>query len=414
MKDIKLHTRCKLIDKYRKIPLLVFFLLFSIPPIFIGLFNSSSYAEGIIVFDLLFLVYALSNLKRKIDLNYKKKYIGIAIILIFSFIFCHSAYIMLVLDYPFNLTKFFVTYIGLIITFLSAWFFGNIIITQSEESINKIVLFLIFFFILNILFSYIGLNLGDGWSPVGLFQEPSHVAIFLAPLLIYSSRKKLKGNIVYLLVFLFWGAIGKNLTIILVVVFSSLFYIVKLRDFILSIVLFIFLGILTLPFMDTEYFTSRINLSSDTTSGSSLVFLKGWDNAIESFTVTDGVGIGYQQLGYSSVLKNNGSAFQALSILNLEELNKYDGGSVSPKIIAEFGVFGIFFILLYVIGFIQLILNLKNKEKRSGVVFLQCCYLGLFFELFFRGAGYFTIGTFLFIAAVTNLKFSINSSNKFK
>ncbi|MFD2529226.1 hypothetical protein [Polaribacter marinaquae] len=411
MKDIIQHNYDSLLDKYKKIPLYFFFLLFTIPPVFIGLFNSSSYAEGIIFFEMIFLASILLNLKRKLDLRFKKKYLGIFIILLFSFIFFHSALIMVVLDYSFNLTKFFVTYLGLLITFLSAWLFGNLIINQRAESLNKIVIYLMFFLILNIFFSYLGLNLGDGWSPVGIYPEPSHVAIFLAPLLIYGSRKRLRGNKIFLLIFLLWGAVDKNLTIILVVLFSSLFYIVKFRDFFLSIILFVFLSVLIWPFIDTDYFSSRINLNSDNASISSLVFLKGWENAVESFTKTDGIGLGYQQLGYSSIITNNGNAFKELSNYNLEELNKYDGGSISPKLIAEFGVFSVFFIILYLVGFIKLIFNLNNIEKRAGMIFLECCYLGLFFELFMRGAGYFTIGTFLFIAAATNLKISKHGRN---
>jgi hypothetical protein len=388
--------------RYRELPLIIFLLLFGIPPIFIGI-GASSYASGMIFFDLLFLIWLLPNISRKLDLSYKKKYLGFLLILLFSFIFLHTFYIIMY-DSTFDIKKFYITYAGLILTFLSAWAFGNIIIRQPEKRLNRNVTILILFFMLNVCVSFFGLNLTDGWSPVGLFSEPSHLAVFLAPLLIYSSIKKMKWNIAFLFFFFLWGIIKLNMTIELIVLFSSLFYITKFKKVIWALLIFLFIGSISISFIDISYFTSRFNLSSDTTNASALVFLKGWENAIESLDKTDFIGIGYQQLGYSKLISPGGNAYHQLIAMDYGELNKYDGGSTSPKLIAEFGLLGILVIFLYLFVFFKMIKTLKFQEKKAGVLFLQCCYFGLLFELFIRGVGYFSIGTFLFIASITNLR----------
>lgn len=159
---------------------------------------------------------------------------------------------------------------------------------------------------------------------------------------------------------------------------------------------------------NSDYFTSRTNISSDSKNISVLVLLKGWENAAESFSKTDAVGIGFQQLGYSSLITNRDEITQQLKAFDLEHLNQYDAGSIAPKLVAEFGFFGIILILLYLFWFSKLLKNLKYIQNKPGIVFLYCCYLSIVFELFFRGVGYFSTGTFLLLACLTNF----NSTKK--
>jgi hypothetical protein len=147
-----------------------------------------------------------------------------------------------------------------------------------------------------------------------------------------------------------------------------------------------------------EYYSSRIDFSKSNENLSALVFLSGWERAFLNFIETTGIGIGFQQLGYSGAI---GQSRLILESIGLGGLNLYDGGSLASKLISETGILGIILLFFYISYFIKYVITYRRYPKKK-----------LFFiSIFFMFSIY--KGCWLFY---TNNIFICNSSfcNKFK
>ena len=255
-------------------------------------------------------------------------------------------------------------------------------------------------------------------KPTFLFLEPSHFALVLTPFLIYFcltlSRYK---ALLLLLVVGGWAGYIQNLTLLIGVMLA--FTISTRHNLIFAISLFIlFLAALIAIFgIDSlSYFTDRLVLSGDNDNLSVLVLFQGWQNAIETLTTQSYLGGGFQQFGVTTV---SGSVSDKLYSLLGFNINQFDGGATAPKLVGEFGVFGIAFLCCYLVFYLRIFLRLRKKKSFDKMdIFFYAIFLASFLEFFIRGVGYFSplmyiflISIFYFTVQKSKIKLEKNESN---
>jgi hypothetical protein len=87
------------------------------------------------------------------------------------------------------------------------------------------------------------------------------------------------------------------------------------------------------------------------------------------------------------------------------------------KLISEFGIFGLLFLIYYLKIFIKSFIFFKFEanslliKKKYLEIFYHISILSFSIELFIRGFGYFSIGTFLFILSIMGLYYKNNNEN---
>ncbi|MBB1323748.1 hypothetical protein [Shewanella sp. SR43-8] len=237
-------------------------------------------------------------------------------------------------------------------------------------------------------------------KPTFLFLEPSHFALVVTPFLIYFcltlSRNK---ALLLLLIVASWAGYIQNLTLLMGVVLA--FTISTRQNLVFAALLFtLFVGaLITLLGIDSlSYFTDRLVLSGDNDNLSVLVLFQGWQNAIETLTTQSYLGGGFQQFGVTTVY---GSVSDKLYALLGFSINQFDGGATAPKLVGEFGIFGIAFLCGYLIFYLKVFLTLRSNASVSKMdVFFYAIFLASFLEFFIRGVGYFSPLMYLFLVSV--------------
>ena len=137
--------------------------------------------------------------------------------------------------------------------------------------------------------------------------------------------------------------------------------------------------------------TTAINLSS-------LVWLNGWSQATHHFVNSNGLGVGFNQMGcgkyeYSGIFTN--------IITKLTKgftLNANDGSFLASKLISEMGALGIVMVLLFFTRSIRSILALKNFNHHGCNEYDIARAVGgatMISLLFIRSAGYFLLPVIL-------------------
>ena len=169
-----------------------------------------------------------------------------------------------------------------------------------------------------------------------------------------------------------------------------------------------FLTIFLLVF-STPYFKERLLYSDNNLNLSLLILLDGWERAYLANIITHGIGIGFNQLGHFEI---TGFFRGLMTNINAANINLYDGGTTSCKIVAEFGLLlGLLFVVYYLFIIKKNLINfLKLNKPSSSVLALNSFYIGSFLELFIRGTGYFNPGIIMLFVTLLNEK--IKAKNK--
>jgi hypothetical protein len=387
---------------------LFFFLIVCLPSFVMIQFNQSSLALGTAIGQSIILFFLLfSKNLTKLNLNL----INIFTVCI-SFIFLHSI-ITFLITHAFNLERF----IGSIFIF-SIIFFTSIILNKYFNNKNYIfnqifitIFYVLFSFgIISIVFNITILpsykNLNKGVFP---FFEPSHFILSLAPFLFYyySSDVNRISKICVFFISIILLLYLSNLTMLLIFTTSTLLLFKKKRH---TFIFILFIPFLFFIIQNLEYYSSRLNTSSDDNL-STLVWLQGWENAFINFTETYGFGVGFQQFGINGL---KGNATEAIAYLRASEgnttLNQLDGGTLGAKIFGEFGFFGL--ILIYFLTSLSLksffkLRRMTNTNNLHLKTFSLCVFSVFIFELFVRSMSYISNNVVLLIVAliyITNHK----------
>lgn len=392
-----------MIPHYRIIELF-FYCLFILSPSLFFFRISSSYSLGTVI-SLFILAPLIIYKNPKIKLSH---IFSLAVVL---GLLCLSLIISAANDHlsmPFK-ALFGLIFVGLLI--LVSMSFPSLIETLDSRRFEKIIRNVFTFYLISLLvFSLTPPDLTFaffGWiRPVFPFSETSHFAIAFAPVLLFTLlRCSAHSRLALAILLMLCQVINPNLTLFAICLYVfALSFSLKTSFIILTSAA---TGILFALFSMPPYFLERLNLYSSNNL-SALVFRQGWDLVFAGMTGQPPGLLGFQQL--------QGEHLEFISSDRIRflrdglNLNEYDGGFIAAKIFAELGILGWPIVLLFVFVFFRSFVSIV-RASRSGLrnadplsLFLICCSASYIFELFARGVGYFSIGTFLFLISVLSWK----------
>ncbi len=225
-------------------------------------------------------------------------------------------------------------------------------------------------------------------KPTGLFSEPSHLGLALAFPLLAKALGGGRSSLAWVAGWLAWALAIQNLTSVCVTVVCLLCWARKLVP---TLALLGLLG-LALLLADTEYFVSRLAIGDEVSNLSALVWLYGWQTAIRTIQDVSPWGLGFQQLGIRDVFTE---AVSLIEILEPSGLNANDGGTTGAKLIAEFGVIGLFALAFWAVAAVWGVLRLflaGHDLRRHDICFAyrRAALLCPIIEILVRGVGYFS------------------------
>ena len=297
----------------------------------------------------------------------------------------------------------------LIFYMLGTYFLAITLLSIPNSELNIFILFTLYILLLIGGLSIYGLNLPTpiNWNkPVGLFIEPSHYAVALAPFLLYGVIKFTRNSTLFLLflVAIYFLAL-ENVTL-LMCIFLCILITINLKKS-----LYIIPFVLTIIYYKIEYILPRIVFYNiDNLNLSGLVYMQGIEFIVHSIKDTFFWGIGFQNTADLGGLNNNvSSALRAVN--NGFDANLNDSGFLISKIITEFGLFGLFFVLFYINevkkSFLYLRLAFKNNKYYNNIdIFINSIIFSSILEFLFKSNGYFTPTIFLLLTS-----FFINKLN---
>lgn len=280
-----------------------------------------------------------------------------------------------------------------------ALIFSNLIVKINSVFVHQILIGFFIFMILLWMVSLLEVGfLTSHHKSIFPYNEPSHFSLFFSPLFFYvACISRGKFRIVIIVFSLVLGILMPNLTIILSAVLIGL--ILYRYHFLILLSL---IGVSFFYFYsDTSYFIERLDFSDENRNLSVLTYLQGWELSWKHFISTNGLGIGFQQLGFIPISTEYGDII--FSIIG-DSMNVKDGSFTAAKILCEFGLFGLLFIMYYFKIFVSScrMLNTFSNDKKidSFYIFASCSIVTYFLEIFIRGIGYFSQSTFLFITSI--------------
>lgn len=285
--------------------------------------------------------------------------------------------------------------------FVSSFTLGKWIFTIPGSTLNFVTSILRIIMIIVALASILDIEprgFLDWEKAIFPFTEPSHYALIFTPLLLDACVKS-RGWKRYA-----WLLLGYVLSYFLeslsLVAGTTLAALITLPLVQLS------LGGLAVPLLllslDLSYFTDRLDFGHQTTNLSALVYIQGQELIFDSLERTSGWGIGFQQLGYGPI---RSTASKVIFQITGLDLNLYDGGFVSAKLISEFGIFGAALTIAFIVVAAKSALVLRriaytNMPTLPGRDLALAFIVGYSIDMFVRGVGYFSASSVLFLAAL--------------
>ncbi|WP_143476184.1 hypothetical protein [Pseudacidovorax sp. RU35E] len=284
--------------------------------------------------------------------------------------------------------------------------FGEFV--RSRFFSNFVMLLASSFVILN----YVGITPFRSDRNSGLFFEASHLAIYLLPFLAYRHLKSKKDLITWMttLIMLVFSS-STTLIVGLLIIFVIKFIKRYNRRLIIAssaaaLIVGALIGILLSGAIDAPELRARvINLfiggdasAADHENLSSLVWLNGWSQMTETLRLTNGIGLGFNQMGCGNFMYvGKYTALISDAILGII-LNAEDGSFMSSKLVSELGFLGFLIIAFLLIKawralfkFIRVEAGMRQPDtydvliRASGAI----CLIGL---LFVRAPGsYFSL-----------------------
>ena len=427
--------------KYLNYILGIAFVLSVVSPSAGIMFGASSMAQGLLLVILLCFIAALTVLPFGIiTVHIQSAYKLVTIIL--AFVLAHGLINYLLHVELFDITRFLLSFVYLIIFIFGAFSFTLVVKKMSIKKSNFILYFAFISFVMMALLSSFGFSpFQVGGKPVIFYSEPSHYALDFLPILLFIVvQAERKNKIICLLIAFEISLLVQNLTLMVGVILVTCVAL-RLRDILLAVGLYTILyyseggvhSFLSFVNSSSEHVVHHSNISSylsarlppvsgsvsgsvsesvlGSINGSFLVYFSGWERAYLNLFDYFGFGTGFQQLG---VIGSEGEAMKRITYLYHRKLGLYDGGAVAPKFLSEFGVLALFFIAIYVTYFFKVIKKIRLISISSPYVkdlrntFFMCCFVMYAVNLFVRAPGYFAFSSFLFVSSMFWIFSSIN------
>ena len=441
-----------------KIDFFFLILFFTLPSLLYSYGYTNSISTSIIVLQLFFLLIYNFIRKKKITINIKFFSFAILISLI---IFAHQIAIIFLSDLFFTfqniiiLKKLFFSYLSIPIYIYSIFILNEFLFkTKGIEIyfyklINNLfmIMFLLSFFILirfNKFSPYYIFGANDLPMFLSIYSEPSHFitnffAIFFLFIVLNPNYK-----IIILTIGLLLSLTYPSLTLLFGIFLITVILFPILNILILLVPILIFLLLifnLSTGFEFINYFNDRLDVLSILNNCSPYLLSNNEDINFYQFFLENTCSInnsllyyfksahemylnlahypfciGFQNFGFIGME----SLFRKLAFLQSGTFKtdiSLNSAFLLCKLISEFGILGLLFLIYYFKMFLQSFIFLKFKakifliKKEYLVIFYHTSILSFSIELFIRGFGYFSIGSFLFILSILGLYYKKNNEN---
>lgn len=393
---------------------LLLLMIAALPPLVYTLTGAQTLSIGMMLCSLTIIIVCRKQAKKLI--KPKKRILYIAFTILIYTLIQH------LLIGPWN-TKAYLSIPIIAIVVISAYLAATNLLTINQESFKKAIYKIYYTCCIvvtfNILTQYtLGSILGYT-HPKSIFPflEPSHFATFFGIffLIFFVSNSSNSPRLLALIFTVSIAALIPNTTLLAYVGIALIILIAssKQQKILISIPVICISAITIFNIVITDsYFTDRLNFSSDNTNTSALVYMQGLDDTKNSLSLTSGLGLGFQMLGTQppsvyalSISKSMGNSSG--------ELNRSDGGFFAAKIISEFGILGLTFViyllLLIAKSFTEIKKILHNKNQTINNFSKLSAYtvvISFTVEVFVRGTGYFSPGLYIFIVSILFLLLS--------
>lgn len=376
-----------------------------IPSILMGLFDFSSFAVGLVVLAALYAPVAIISRSR---VRFNKAYLGIGAMF---FVYGGMAAALFGEIHQKQLYSFLAL---VFIVYFASLYIENIL-SRPFSYVRKTIYFAYFALLFIGIVGLSGLVRPGAYqnmnSPVFPFHEPSHFALvfsFVSSLML-CLQKGMARYLIVLVLFIFAVAFP-NVTFLIASLLLAMLFVTKAQHLIL-ISVFLTPGFIILSFSPDvhDYFSERI-FSQGTDNLSRMVYEQGWESIGVSLEMTNGLGIGFQNLGKQMA----GETTLAMEFLIEEALNRADGGFLLSKIVSEFGIAGAACCIFFCYNALKsgvtivkynMLSEIDESEFLRSIVPACSCYLFMI-ELFVRGVGYFSptfIAMLCFSGLIVNL-----------
>lgn len=359
------------------------------PSFLMVVFSFSSLAAGLIATSFLaFLLTLLSNLKRSIRIG--RSYLVILVTAVISVLL--SRYLV---QQPLS-HKQVLAMVGLAVLAFAAPTLLHHYFSRNVRDVSRELRWTFFaFVVIGLVGVFWPIRLGPFAAlnhPIFPFSEPSHFALAygqVAALALFFFRRK--GRLLVVTTS-FLLAVGLPNTTMLMVALLLLFVTASFRFLmIFPLVAGAVIGLLLNSSPDSlAYFSDRLASGENL---SHLVYMQGWESLISANLETNGIGIGFQNLGNEAP----GVATEIIRTLTNEiDLNREDGGFLLAKIVGEFGLLGLvatlFLLALAIWSGIRMRHELKfrlNTKRAIVLIPLGSVFISTV-EILVRGVGYFS------------------------
>jgi len=240
----------------------------------------------------------------------------------------------------------------------------------------------------------------------GIFPEPSHLALALTPALValgFSGRWQMTavalGAIALLLVLSSSSTLIVLLLLALMCVAAAMGHVRRVRTLLTRLVLPV-AAVLALvwvsPYRDDALARiAGVQAADVGANASSIIYVMGWEHALENLDVTGGYGLGFNRMGCEPRPVTDTAPI--IELMELGDANYNDGSFTISKVLSELGWFGATLWAAMSLVFIAFIRRLA-QGVRPGRKLVVALFVGMVAVLllgsFIRGTGYFS-GPFL-------------------
>lgn len=302
--------------------------------------------------------------------------------------------------------RFLPSFLLLVASFIAASKMERLIYMLEEDQLRRFVSTLYWLLII-LAFASVPFHLFD-WVPrkqMLIFSEPSHFSILFSSFLFYKVFES-RYRYFHIFICVLMGFILQSVTLLAIA--TTAFMICPNRYGVMKFFLMALCSLTVLTVFSFsggffDFLIQRNIFNLETKNLSVLVYLAGLETAYISFLDSLTLGLGFQQMG----MNIQPGLFQTriMELTSGIPMNVFDGGTLASKVVTEFGIFGLVFILWFLVQAVKIFkLTRYPNAYDSCAIFYVSCFLSLSVLLFIRSAGYFTPSTFLFLVGVFGLR----------
>lgn len=300
---------------------------------------------------------------------------------------------------PLDVRRFSVSLVPLVFMLGAASAVGSALRHASTEQIDSALWIAFWSFAAVIALRAFGLEpLGTAYShPMFPFSETSEFALAFGPVYLYRTvRAQGPSQYLWLVFGLAAAVLLRSATLMVFAAGAAMLCRRLLLAFALSAI-----PIAAGAAVHLTYFTSRADISSHSSSISALVYLQGWEFVYHYLYKSDGLGLGFQQLGVHPPSLAISVLIKTLN--NGKYLNTMDGSFLFSKLASEGGILGIAIGCAYLLGCWREIRRVRSGSVLSHDLFASCVLIGFGVDMFIRAPGYFFGQPLLFLGALWSL-----------